>query len=226
MNNNSITQARITGVAGLCQAAGTTQLVTMLANYYASGLHRRTAVVACMDYSCFCYAGSNFNKKFNSNFYRKSNNDSNPLTGKNLWHGNIKNADKWGNSLYGVDFYNGRVENILDIIKEHYDEIILDIKCDKNISSSETMGLLHKCNNKILVLSMLPWKAEECLKRMERIKEDSYMGRCQAVSLTNDDNFKKIIKEKYKMTIKYIPWNINPWIIEGKNIKWLSEIAA
>ena len=202
-----LTSIKLIGVAGLCSGAGTTQMCIMLAVFMGKVLKKKTAV-----------AGDEVTYSLMLRQMQKA---------AAIKHKGI--ASRHAYSMDGIDYYCGIRDEDIGILRQKYDVIILDISFENtfdntNVTLARMVSRLSACDEKILAGSMLPWKSRECEKKMERIERFLDIRGLKMVTLAACDKEAVSIIKKHGVEVVLIPFERNPFVISGENLRSFLEL--
>lgn len=189
----------VIGIMGLGRGVGTTHLSIMLGNYLANGLGKTVALL-------------------------ELNKNNAHMQIRQLKHikciEHAKSGTKSCFRLNRMDFYeNISSEDIPQIMAANYNYVILDVSANYLLGKNEFL----RSHKKIVVGSLSKWKAHEYLNYFEKIQLEKETAACQYLALTKDVEIFKIIKKKYNTEIEKIPFEENPFYLEGSHMEWIEK---
>ena len=121
----------------------------------------------------------------------------------------------------GMDFYeNISYEDIPKIMASNYHYLILDVSSRYILGRNEFL----RSHKKIIVGSLSKWKAQEYLNCFEDMQLKSEFPDCQFLSLSNDCEVVKIVRNKYGVQVNQIPFEQNPFYIGSNHMEWIEKI--
>lgn len=143
---------------------------------------------------------------------------SRPIHNKNI-------GSRHAYSINGIDFYSNMQESFLNLLKDKYDIVILDINLNNTEDTfARTVAQMAGCDKKLLIGSMLPWKFRECVKKLERIERFIDIKELSMITLTNGDSSDVNTLAKYGIKTEYMPFERNPFSIGAANLRLLMQI--
>ena len=111
-------------------------------------------------------------------------------------------------------------KDIIKIMAGNYDDIIIDTSTSSMIGRRE----FQRSQKKIIIGSMSRWKVHELHNYLEKSeKEYENMNFC-FLSLTNERKEAIAIKKRYGVDIGMIPFEKDPFHMDGKHMKWIKEL--
>lgn len=182
---------------GIGRGVGTTHLSIMVANYLANGRKKKVALLE-------------LNK---NNVFAELKNDG------NLKDNKINSSRSSCFKLIGIDFHrNIQEEDISKIMAENYDYIILDVSGNFILGRKEFL----RSHKKIIVGSLSRWKAHEYYDYFEKAGTKCQDSRF--LTFAADRKLFGMVRNNYGVNIGQIPFEEDPFHMNGVNIKWIEEI--
>jgi len=121
----------------------------------------------------------------------------------------------------GMDFYEIiSYEDIPKIMANNYNYLILDVSSNYILGKNEFL----RSHKKIVVGSLSKWKAQEYFNCFDNLQLLSEISACEFLSLSNDCEVFKIVKEKYRVQVNQIPFEQNPFYIGSNHMEWIRKI--
>ena len=193
-------ETAVIGIMGLGRGVGTTHLSIMLGNYLANGLGKTVALL-----------------ELNKNHTYMQITQIKHI--KCTEH--AKSGTKSCFRLNGMDFYESiSSEDIPQIMAANYNYVILDVSANYLLGKNEFL----RSHKKFVVGSLSKWKAHEYLNYFEKIQLEKGTAACRYLALTKDVEIFKIIKKKYNTEIAKIPFEENPFYLDGSHMEWINKI--
>lgn len=188
------------GICGCEHGCGTTHLTIALANYCASKLRQRTA---CLELN----STANFQN----------------LTGFESEHAPLFQKESQNKiCIYGVDYYpNLSPCEIPKIYNQDYHYLLSDF----GILTEQTFGEFLRCDQKIIIGSLAPWKQEIYGKFFELyFSNQKQQENFCYLSLFGEKQDMHRFSRKYHISMRQIPFLKNPFHIEKEQFSFLQQL--
>ena len=118
-------------------------------------------------------------------------------------------------------------KEVLNILKDNYDIVIIDIDFgDAKDTFARMTATLAGCDKKMLIGSMLPWKFKECIKKIERMGRFLHIKGLTMYTLTNGTKENEQLLQNYGVKVELTPIERNPFMISGENLHWFMKLLV
>lgn len=187
----------IIGIIGTHIGVGSTHFSILLSNYMSECLGKKTACIECCPQNELTYMEEQYSL-----------------------YGNATSTNE-SFSIYKVHYYKSiREDRIAGIMGNGYDCVVLDLGIDVNKMKNE----LLRCDKKIVIGNLAPWKSNELegfFERTESIRE--YCNLEFGISFSTN----KIVKgmsRQFRFPLFCIPFEPDPFVISTDTIKMFQRI--
>lgn len=131
-----------------------------------------------------------------------------------------KEGDK-RQKLFGVSYFTDIcVGNIPEIMNSRYDAFVLDLGADYETAREEFL----RCDRKIVVGSISPWKAFAYEHFLNTITATENYEAWEFLVLFANVLDKKRLQKRYGMYMISIPWIENPFCLKQEDMQFLQKI--
>ena len=188
---------RVVGITGTGRGTGVTHLSVLAANYMASALQRRTAVIEWNDHGAWktmkdiCQAGS------------------------------VKQADSadYRYKIFGVTYYmQGAPRVLASCLDGTYDEVIIDFGELRPSIRAEWL----RCEVKIVMAALSEWKLEAFLELLSE-EEGRRAGWIYTAAFGSEDT-RKQIERQFGISLVRVPLSVDAFSVDYKTMQWFERI--
>lgn len=185
------------GIMGVNNGNGVTHLAIMIGNYITAKQHKKTAIIEMNHTGAFIELKDSYGEKINNN------------QGLHCY------------KISGVTYYYDIESDMLgEVYNKDFEYIIIDMGIYNEKQTEEFL----KCNGKIIIGNLNPWKNKSFIRIIENFIARGNFEKVKYLVQFGTNNDIHQIESAYKLYICAIPFEPDPFLIHGCNFEFLEEL--
>lgn len=196
-SKKAVNQCRIIGIVGAGRGTGVTHLCLWMANYLASSLQRKTAVIEWNSHGSF----EQVERMMGAEFRRAE-----------------KSSDK-GYKVLGVTYYRGGDSHILaSCMDSMYDEIMIDFGEMRPSIRAEWL----RCTVKMVTGALNEWKLGSFLELLT--EEEGCNRKWIYTAAFGSEYTRREIEKRFRISLLRVPLSVDVFSVDKRAMEWFERI--